>query len=147
MTMTDESLPTGWYTSEDGLRRFWDGQQWLTPAGSAPAAATQPAAAVTSPQTSRKGPARLTATGVVMALVGFIGALIARSTAISRGDDDAFSESLTRAIAADNGVNMGDWRDVEAAYNFWPAWVLAAIGAIGVVLVVAGAIIRAAQHR
>lgn len=144
--MPDESLPTGWYTSEDGQRRFWDGQQWLTPDES-PRPTAQPPDAVSAPPTPGKGPAQMAATGVILALVGFIGALIARSTAISRGDEDARTESLFRAIAADNGWNMGDWRDVEAVYNFWPAWILAAIGVIGVVLVIAAAIIRAAQQR
>lgn len=26
-----DQLPTGWYTDEDGQRRFWDGQAWLVP--------------------------------------------------------------------------------------------------------------------
>lgn len=39
-----EGLAPGWYTSEDGNRRYWDGQQWLMP--EQPAQTTTPESTV-----------------------------------------------------------------------------------------------------
>ena len=92
----------------------------------------------TQPNTALRA---LVAIGVILLGGGAIWAY----AAARKAEYDADVQGLTRAMMADSGQFIGRWQDVTV--NYTTAWIAGAVAAIGLLMLVAALVVKAARPR